>query len=429
MNTRRVVITGLGVVAPNAKGVKDFTEALRTGRSGIEYYETFKEMGFGSHVGAFPKLDEEEVKAFKRRFKLKKLVSSGILYACLAGVEAWEDAGLEVLPQDALEPHWDTGCIFGQGITGIESTDIGIKLMDQGKMRKVSGRTVQQSMSSGPSAYLGGILGLGNQITGNSSACSTGTEALLMAYDRIRFGLADRMLAGGCDSDLKYVTGCFDVMRVLNRQHNDRPGEASRPMSATAAGFVIGSGAGAYVLESLESAQARGARIYAEVLGGALNSGGQRGEGSITSPSDVGIVRCIEQTMEYTGIEAADVDAINGHLTSTVIGDPVEIKSWVKALGRSGKDFPLINATKSMTGHALSAAGGLECVGTLLQMHHRFFHPSLNCEDLHPVISELVDRSRIPMETLNDVKLHTVVKASFGFGDVNSCVAFRNWTA
>lgn len=428
MNTnRRVVITGLGVVAPNALGTSAFAQALREGKNGVEFIKESEELGFGSQVGAFPKLPEETVSAFKKRFQLKKLMSSGILYACMAGVEAWEDAGLDILPQDALEPHWDTGCIFGQGITGIESTEIGIKMMDAGKICRVSGRTVQQSMSSGPSAYLGGILGLGNQITSNSSACSTGTESLLMGYDRIRFGQADRVLAGGCDSDLKYITGCFDVMRVLNRNHNDRPKEASRPMSATAAGFVIGAGAGAYVLEELETAKARGAHIYGEVLGGAINSGGQRGQGSITSPSDIGIVRCIQQCMKQAGIKADDIDAINGHLTSTVIGDPTEIKSWVKSLGRSGKDFPLINATKSMVGHCLSAAGAVETVGTLLQMQEGFFHGNLNSEDLHPEIAELVDRSRIPLETIENQELNTVIKASFGFGDVNSCVVLKKW--
>lgn len=253
-------------MAPNAVGLSAFLAALKQGKSGVRFIEAHEELGLSSQIAAFPELDEDAMTAFKRRFQLKKLVSSGIGYACLAGVEAWEDAGLTVLPPDAPEPDWDAACIFGQGITGIESTNLGIKLMDAQQLRKVSSRTVQQSMSSGPSAYLGGMLGLGNQITGNSSACSTGTEALLMAYDRIQLGRAERVLAGGCDSDLKYIAGCFDVMRVLNRQHNDAPERASRPMSASAAGFVIGAGAGAFVVESLASAQNRGAHIYAEVL-------------------------------------------------------------------------------------------------------------------------------------------------------------------
>ncbi len=427
MKTSRVVITGLGIVSPNGAGLTEFREALCAGTSGVAFQESFRDIGLGSQVAAYPNPDPTAVKQFKSRFKLRRLVSSGILYACMAGVEAWQDAGLPIIPAEAEAPDWQSGCIIGQGVTGSESIGAAIRRIDAGEARHVSGRTVQQSMSSGPSAYLGGLLGLGNQITSNSSACGTGTESILMAYDRVRLGLTDRMLAGGCDSAWSYVAGCFDVMRVLNRQHNDAPEKASRPMSAGAAGFVIGAGAGVLVVESLESAQKRGAKIYAEILGGAANSGGQRGQGSITAPSDQGIVRCIQQSLQAANVNPEDIDAINGHLTSTSLGDPTEIKSWVKALGRTGEDFPLIQSTKSMTGHCLSAAGAIECVGALLQLQHDFFHANLNCEDLHPEIEARVHRTRIPTETLRNAGIRTLVKASFGFGDVNSCVVFRKW--
>ncbi|RMF02066.1 MAG: beta-ketoacyl-[acyl-carrier-protein] synthase family protein [Bacteroidetes bacterium] len=423
----RVVITGMGVVAPNGIGLQAFTEALREGRSGAAYQEELEDLVQGCAVGAFPKFEQEEDRAFLSRFRIRKLQSSGILYGCMAGVEAWEDAGLEILPKDAAEPDWDSGCVMGGGITGIESISFGIKMADQGTPTKIGGRNIQQSMSSGPSAYLGGLLGLGNQVTTNSSACATGTEAILMCYERIHAGRAKRMIAGGCDSNTKYVWTSFDNMRVLNRTQNEDPQKASRPMSATAAGFMPGAGAGALVLESLASAKARHARIYAEVLGGASNSGGQRGKGSITAPSTQGIVRCIKAMMSSAGIQPLEIDAISGHLTGTHIGDPIEIKSWVEALGRSGADFPYINAPKSMIGHCLSAAGAIESVAAILQIYHRFLHPNLNAEDLHPEIAKLVDRERIPLTTLENVDLHTLAKASFGFGDVNSCVAFRKY--
>lgn len=424
---RRVVITGMGVVAPNGIGLSAFKNALEQGKSGAEYVEELQDIMDGCAVGAFPKFEKEEDKAFLRRFKIRKLMSSGILYGCMAGVEAWEDAGLKILEKDAPEPDWDSGCIMGGGVTGIESIGFGIKMADQGTPKKIGGRNIQQSMSSGPSAYLGGILGLGNQVTTNSSACATGTEAILMAYDRIQAGRAERMLVGGCDSSTKYVWASFDNMRVLNRTKNDIPHEASRPMSASAAGFMPGGGAGALVVESLESALERNARIYAEVLGGASNSGGQRGQGSITAPSTVGIVRCIEMMLDNAGVDPKDIDLISGHLTGTIIGDPTEIKSWVAALGREGKDFPYINSLKSMIGHCLSGAGAIESVGAILQLYHDFIHPSLNCKDLHPKIAEQVARERIPMETINNPGINILAKASFGFGDVNTCLVFKKY--
>lgn len=426
-DNKRIVITGMGVVAPNGIGLDAYKTALENGTSGAEYVEELQDIMDGCAVGAFPKFTAEQDKAFLKRFKIRKLMSSGILYGAMAGVEAWEDAGLEILPRDAEAPDWDSGCIMGGGVTGIESIGFGIRMADQGTPKKIGGRNIQQSMSSGPSAYLGGILGLGNQVTTNSSACATGAEAMLMAYDRIQQGRAKRMLVGGCDSSTKYVWASFDNMRVLNRTKNDIPVEASRPLSATAAGFVPGAGAGALVVESLASAKERGARIYAEVLGGATNSGGQRGQGSITAPSTVGIVRCIQQMMEQAGVKPEDIDLISGHLTGTPVGDPTEIKSWVEALGLKGQDFPYINAPKSMIGHCLSAAGAIESVGAVLQLYHDFIHPSLNCTDLHPKIEALIARERIPAQTIQEPGLKILAKASFGFGDVNSCVVLKKW--
>ena len=426
-NENRVVITGLGVVAPNGVGKDRFLEALQKGESGATRIEELDEYMEAGGMAAFPKFEGED-SAFMRRFKLRKLQSTGILYGCMAGVEAWEDAGLSIAPKNALEPDWDSGCIMGGGITGIESIDYGIKMADIGKMKKVGPRNIQQSMSSAPSAYLGGMLGLGNQVTSNSSACATGTEALLMAYHRIRGGRAKRMLAGGCDSRLKYIWASFDVMRVLNRNPDIDPVKASRPLSASAAGFLPGAGGGALVVESLESAQARGARIYAELLGGSTNSGGQRGQGSITAPSNVGIVRCILDMIKETGITADQIDLISGHLTGTAIGDPTEIKSWVEALDRRGEDFPYVNSLKSMIGHCLSAAGAVESVGAVLQIYHDFVHPTLNCEDLHPDIADKVSTNRIPQECIYDAGINILAKASFGFGDVNTCLIFKKWT-
>ena len=280
-------------------------------------------------------------------------------------------------------------------------------------------------MASGISAYLGGILGTGNQVTTNSSACTTGTEGVIMAYDRIRSGKAKRILTGSCSDSGPYVWGGFDSMCILPRKFNDSPSKASRPLSASASGFVPGSGAGALVLESLKSAKKRGAKIYAEVLGGAINSGGQRGGGSMTAPNSISVQRCIKLALKNSGLQSKDIEAINGHLTATA-KDPVEVRNWSLALERSGLNFPYINSFKGVLGHGLAAAGSMECVGVVLQLREEEIFGNVNIEDLHPEIEKLVDKSRVPVKTIN-FKAKTIAKASFGFGDVNACVIFRNF--
>ena len=212
-------------------------------------------------------------------------------------------------------------------------------------------------------------------------------------------------------------------MRVLTRQSNDRPEAASRPMSATASGFVPSSGAGLMMVESLASARARGARIHAEILGGHVNCGGQRGGGSMTAPNPEGAKRCVHAALACAGIGPDAIDAINGHLTATM-ADPLEVATWQRALGRPPGRFPLINSTKSLIGHGLGAAGGIESVATVLQLDRGFLHGSINCEDLHPELAAYA--ASIPHETIAAAP-RVIAKASFGFGDVNGCLIFRRW--
>jgi 3-oxoacyl-(acyl-carrier-protein) synthase len=214
---------------------------------------------------------------------------------------------------------------------------------------------------------------------------------------------------------------------VCTFKHNDAPEQGSRPMSASASGFVPGSGAGALVLEDLETALARGARIYAEVLGGNINSGGQRGLGTMTAPNPMAVQRCIKNAIANAGIHANEIDAINGHLTATS-KDGLEIQNWSVALDRKGKDFPYINSLKSMVGHCLSGAGSIESVASVLQLAHGFVFPNINCDDLHAEITALIDESKIPKQLIKK-ELNIIAKASFGFGDVNGCVIFKKWKA
>ena len=259
----RVVITGIGVVAPNGVGVADFTKAIKAGTSGITFHQSLKDKGFSCCIGGIPTVSEEKKATYLSPLQLRGFNSTSILYGCMAGIDAWKDAGFKVDENSDLE-H-DSGLIFGTGTSGIEKFREAIYKIDDQKVRRLGSTSVVQTMASGISAYLGGLLGLGNQVTTNSSACTTGTEALLMGFERIKNGKAKRMLVGSSSDSSLYTWGGFDAMRVMSYKHNDSPEKGSRPMSETAAGFVPGSGAGALVLESLESALERKATIYAEV--------------------------------------------------------------------------------------------------------------------------------------------------------------------
>ena len=284
---KRVVITGMGVVAPNGVGLTDFENAIKNGDSGIQFHQELRDLEFSCCIGGIPAISEDLKKQYFTDLQLRNFNSSGILYGCIAGIDAWKDAGLEI--SEKLD--FDSGTVFGTGTSGVEKFREAIYKLDDKKVKRLGSTVVVQTMASGISAYLGGILGLGNQVTTNSSACSTGTEAILMGFERIQYGKAKRMLVGSCSDHGAYLWGGFDAMRVMTYKHNDTPEKGSRPMSETASGFVPGSGAGALVLESLESALERGVTIYAEVLGGAVNSGGQRNGGTMTAPNSKAVQR------------------------------------------------------------------------------------------------------------------------------------------
>ena len=421
---RRVVVTGMGVVAPNGHGLKDYEEALREGRSGIRFIPRLEELNFGCQVGGIL-LDFDAV--LRRYFDEEKMMSinDNIGYASVSAIDAWTDAGFTVPDPIDAEVDWDTGAIVGSGIGGMDTiSEQVVPMVNEGKVRRMGSRIVEQVMNSGTSARVAGLLALGNQVTSNSSACSTGNEAVIDGMLRIRQGLANRVLVGGSEGSSPYIWAGFDAMRVIARKFNDTPTQASRPLSASANGFVPGAGGALLLLEELETAQRRGVRIYAEVLGGYVNCGGQRMGGSMTAPNPEGVQRCIKGAVADANIDPRTIDAINGHLTAT-FADPYEVKNWSEALGRPAADFPYINSTKSMIGHCLGAAGALECVAVVLQLVKGFIHPSVNCEDLHPDIEAFADK--IPHKLIEYPDLKVIAKAGFGFGDVNSCLLFKKW--
>lgn len=417
---RRVVITGMGVAAPNGVGLKAFSEALKSCKSGIRFIPELERLKFSCQIAGQPEIPKDMLEEYFTPLELRGLNSSGIVYGMISGIDAWKDAGLTVGPK--AETDWDNGIIFGTGILGVDKFREAIHLIDDKNTRRLGSTSVIQTMASGISAYLNSKLACGNQVTTNSSACTTGTEAILMASERIRLGKAQRILAGSCSDSGPYIWGGFDAMRILPHKYNNDPEAGSRPMSATAAGFVPGSGAGALVLEDLESALERGAKIYAEVLGGHINSGGQRNGGSMTAPNSEGVKRCIKNAIFEAGIRPDEIDSINGHITATSM-DPTEVKNWSEALELKSTEFPYINSLKSLTGHCLSAAGSIESVASVLQISEDFIFGNLNSEDLHPEIEQLVTRDNVPQKTLFK-EVNTVAKASFGFGDVNAVVIF-----
>ena len=419
----RVVITGMGVCAPNGIGLKAFSDAIFSGKSGIKFHQKLADLNFGCQIAGQPEIPDGMLENYFTALQLRDLQSSGIEYGMIAGVDAWMDAGLAPTDKDTVD--YDSGIVFGVSLLGAEKFRSSIYLTDEGNVRRLGSTSVVQTMASGISAYLGGYLGCGNQVTTNSSACTTGLESVLMGYERVRNGDATRMLVGSCNDSGPYIWGGFDAMRVLTKKYNDNPEAGSRPMQEDANGFVPGAGAGALVLETLESAQQRGVKIYAEILGGAVNSGGQRNGGTMTAPNSEAVQYCIKTAIKNAGVSAIEIDTINGHLTSTGMC-PTEVANWSEALGLKGEEFPYINSLKSMTGHCLAAAGSIETVATILELEEGRIFGNINSAHIHPEILARVAQDKVLTQTI-DIPVKVAAKASFGFGDVNCCMIFKKF--
>jgi len=422
---RRVVITGLGIVSSIGNTIDDFAASLRAGRSGLHHMPVMEELKFGCQVAGVPRGLDETAQRYFDEDDLRAM-NSGHRFGCIAAVDAWTDAGFERPKLDSDDVAWDCGAIIGTGVGGLDTVgDKVVPLTNAGRVRRLGSSVVEQVMSSGVSARIAGLFALGNQVSSNSSACSSGTEAIILGLERIRSSKAKRMLCGGVEGASHYIWAGFDAMRVLSRRFNDEPRSASRPMSASAAGFVPGAGAGMLLLEDLETAVQRGARIHGEVIGGWVNCGGHRLGGSMTAPNPTSVRRCVKSALTDAGIDAHEIDAINGHLTATG-ADAREVNSWADALDCEPGGLPCITSTKSMIGHGLGAAGAIESVACVAMLKGGFVHPSINCEDVHPEIE--AHKVSIPHTRRDMPDLKTIIKAGFGFGDVNACVIFKKWT-
>ncbi|MBI3298878.1 MAG: beta-ketoacyl-[acyl-carrier-protein] synthase family protein [Elusimicrobia bacterium] len=431
---KRVVVTGLGVVAPNGVGLPAYRAALKAGKSGITWHEQLKKLNFACQIGGAPPIEEDDILKVLPQTDYHKL-SEAMIYAALAAVECARDSGMAV---DLLKGYqntpvdWDTGAFIGCGVGGMDTIfeELGPVMAEAEEQEPGRGTApmgtdiVPKVMGSSVSVAVGKFLGLGGQTTTNSSACNTGTEAIFEGYKHIQLGYAESMFVGGAEGSHYGVWSGFDAMRdVLCSKYNEMPGKGSQPMGAGACGFVPAGGAAVLRIESLESAQKRGAKIHCELVAAYCNSGGQRDGGTMTFPNPDGVARCIRRVLKDSGVSPSAISLINGHLTSTG-ADPREAGSWIKALELPLEKFPLIQSTKSMIGHTLGAAGALEAVAAIDQLSQGYVHPSINCETVHPEIQKIA--GSIPHEMIQK-RLDYVIKASFGFGDVNGCLLFKRW--
>ncbi len=401
---RRVVVTGLGVVSSIGNNKEEVTESLREGRSGIEYCDKYRELGFRCHVHGSIKLDPAE--HIDR--KVMRFMGGGAAYNYLALAQAIADAGL---PPDMVS-HERTGLIMGSGGPSTSNQVWAADTAREKGAKRVGPYMVTRCMSSTNSAVLAthfGIKGLNYSIT---SACSTSAHCIGNAAEMIQFGKQDVMFAGGGEELDWTLSVLFDGMGAMASNFNDEPERASRAYDRDRGGFVISGGGGALVLEELEHAKARGARIYGELTGYAATSDGH----DMVQPSGEGAVRCMRMAL---GTANRPVGYINAHGTATPIGDKVEIGAVREVFG---SDFPPLSSTKSLTGHAQGASGALEAIYALLMLKNDFIAASANIDNLDPEF----EGAPIARERIDNAGLQSVMSNSFGFGGTNATLIFQH---
>ncbi|MFD1121057.1 beta-ketoacyl-ACP synthase I [Methylophilus flavus] len=397
---RRVVITGFGIVSSLGNNKQEVLDSLKAGRSGITYQPEYAERGLRSHVaGSIKNLD---VEALIDR-KLLRFMAKGHAYAWLAMQEAIADAKL---PED-LVSNVRTGLIVGAGGTSTESMLEGTDTLAEKGIRRVGPYMVTKTMSSGIVACLATGAKIKGVNYGISSACSTSAHCIGAGVEQIQLNKQDIVFAGGGEEEHWTMSYLFDAMGALSSKYNETPDKASRTYDADRDGFVISGGGGIVVLEEYEHAKARGAHIYAEVVGYGATSDGY----DMVAPSGEGAVRCMQQALQ--GIDINEIDYINTHGTSTPVGDTKELEAIRTVFGDSKA---AIASTKSLSGHALGAAGVNEAIYTLLMMQHGFIAASANIDNLDPAAEGL----NIVREPITSTKVETALSNSFGFGGTNA---------
>ena len=402
---RRVVITGVGIVSCLGNDKSTVSHALKNGLSGITAQPTFSEMGLRSQIGGRPEID---LKAQIDR-KLFRFMGDAAGYAYVATQQAIADAGLT--PEQVSSPM--TGLLAGSGGASSEHQVDAADLLREKGVKRVGPYMVPRTMASTVSACLATsfkIKGLNYSI---SSACATSAHCIGHGYEQIQLGKQDIVFAGGGEELHWSLASMFDAMGALSSKFNDQPTTASRPYDQQRDGFVIAGGAGMVVLESLESAQARGAHIYAEVTGFGATSDGA----DMVAPSGEGAIRCMQMALQG---DIEGIDYVNTHGTSTPVGDTTELAS-VKAV--FGDHKPYLSSTKSLSGHSLGAAGVHEAIYSILMLQDEFVAGSINVET--PV--EEVEDMNLVTKSVKGVKLNAILSNSFGFGGTNACLVLKRY--
>lgn len=403
---RRVVVTGMGIVSSIGNDKAQVLESLKNGTSGIRFQQEYKDLGMRSHVAGSVEIDLRE--HIDR--KILRFMGPAAAYAYIALSQAVAESGLT---EDQVS-NIRTGIIMGSGGASSSSQVEAADILRSKGVKRVGPYRVTQTMGSTISACLATPFKIKGVNYSISSACATSAHCIGNAMELIQMGKQDVIFAGGGEEEHWTLSSLFDAMGALSTSYNDTPTKASRAYDANRDGFVIAGGGGALVLEELEHAKARGATIYAELVGYGATSDGY----DMVSPSGEGAVRCMQQA--FATVEG-DIDYINAHGTSTPAGDLPELRAMKEAF--DGRNLPKISSTKSLTGHSLGAAGVQEAIYSLLMLENNFVTASANIETLDPEAEGLP----IVREVINDVKLNRVMSNSFGFGGTNASLVFQRY--
>ena len=406
---RRVVVTGLGLVTPLGTGVEKTWKALCDGESGIGRITRFDPTGYDAQIAG--EVKDFDPAQFIEKKEIKKM-DTFIHYAVGASQLAVDDAKLKVAPEEATR----VGVYIGSGIGGLGSIEHYHDVLREKGPGRVSPFFIPMTIINLASGQVAIRVGAKGPNSCAVTACATGNHCIGDAYRLIQRDDADVMIAGGAEAAITPLgVAGFASAKALSFR-NDDPTKASRPFDKDRDGFVLGEGAGVVVLEELEHARARGARIYAEVIGYAMNSDAYH----ITAPPEEGegAVRCMEMALKDAGVAKTDIGYINAHGTSTM-ADAIETKAIKHVFGEQAYRIP-VSSTKSMTGHLLGAAGGIEAVFSILALHHGILPPTINLDHPDPAC----DLDYVP-NTARSVQTQVVLSNSFGFGGVNACLLFR----
>ena len=398
MSNKRVVVTGYGIVSCIGDNKKEVLQSLRDVKSGISHCKEYEELGMRSHVHGKPKINIEE----NVDRKILRFMGEGAAYNYIAMKEAIEHSGLD----EGLISNVNTGLVMGSGGPSTYQLQQAFDIAREKGVKKIGPYMVTRTMASGNSATLATPFKIKGVNYSISSACSTSLHCIGNAYDLIRHGQQEIVFAGGGEETHWTMSILFDAMGALSSKYNETPEVASRAYDSSRDGFVIGGGAGVLVVESLDSAKARGANIVAEIQGFGQTSDGY----DMVQPSGEGAVRCMQMATQ-----GRPVDYINAHGTSTPVGDMIELQGIKEVFG---DNIPPTSSTKSLTGHSLGATGVQEAVYSLLMMENDFMVESANITNL----DEKADGMNILLENKNDIKINSILSNSFGFGGTNASI-------